>query len=105
MGSLHPVEYPGRCNAVVILESACKLREPNPGGNPSSETLNDAKSTAKPAAEELALSSDGALTLFTSHLQQKLERQATLTPIHIMAFAWKAAGLSYAPLIIGGILN
>lgn len=45
----------------------------------------------------------GALTLFTSHLQQKLERQAILTSIHIMAFAWKAAGLSYASLVAGGI--
>jgi hypothetical protein len=63
------------------------------------------KFIAKPAAEELALRSDGALALFTSQLQRNLERQPTLTSIHIMAFAWKAAGLSYASLVIGGILD
>jgi hypothetical protein len=76
-------------------------RDPAP-----SETKDGAKPNAKPQAKSLALTLQMELfTFVTPHLQQKLKRQATLTSIHIMAFAWKAAGLSYASIVIGGIFS
>lgn len=89
MGLLHPVEYSEQCNAVVILVSTL-------------ETLMmqvHCQARSRRASVELG----GALTLFTSHLQQKLERkqyshQSTSWPSH-----GKLLDSRTPSLIIGGI--